>query len=210
MSNKEYFDRKWDEMFERFKHHTETTGSQACPPRVDQELNRWIDNQRMLIKTFCIRPDRREKLEEFGFYVDEKDLVFDAIFDQLVIYKDNHGHLNVPTSYLDQNYLGPAVQRLRNKYKRNQLKPEWISRLMSIGFGFTHADSYWETRWKEISYLINEKGKLNTSDEKLKAWYRNQIGRYRTGRLDDTKMDMVRATLEEKGLDRLESFSCIF
>lgn len=202
MSTIEHFNKRWDEMFERFKQHTYSTGSQACPPSIDKELNRWIDNQRILMKTGQIASYRREQLEDFGFYTDERDLVFDQVFNQLVEYRSIYGHLSVSSADPGYSKLAGAVQRLRNKYKRGQLKPEWIERLESIDFSFNHSDAYWEKNWVRCSELICiRNGKLNRmADQSLKEWYRDQVKMYKTGRLNERKMKLMSDTFEEKGL----------
>lgn len=201
MSSKEYYDKRWESMFDRFKLHVETTGTQACPPRVDRELNRWIDNQRMQIKTYSIRPDRLEKLREYGFYEDERDLVFDRIFNDLCQYKNDYGHLDVPTNYRGYNNLGNSVQSLRHKYKNGQLKYEWINKLKSIEFKFTHSEAFWDRNWMACKSLINNKGKLPVScDEKLKTWWRHQKNSLKNGKLDSDKANKIMEFLNELGI----------
>jgi len=112
----------------------------------------------------CITKERIERLEEIGFRWNVKHTVFDALFDELVIFKDKFGHCNVQYQY---PALGRWCSNLRYLYSNQQkmiksrhtLSKERIERLEKIGFKWTGvSQSVFDGRCDE---LIEFKKKFN-------------------------------------------------
>ena len=97
---------------------------------------------------------------------------WDAMFDRLVQFQQEHGHCLVPNRYPEDPSLGAWVSTQRRHYKilmtgrTDQTTPmteERASRLESIGFAWETSDPRhvpWETRFKQLLEYKERFGEL--------------------------------------------------
>jgi hypothetical protein len=83
-------------------------------------------------------PDREKLLDEIGFNWTIVDLktteLWNLHYQELLAFKQQHGHCKVPTNYADSPQLGKWVSNQRRKRKQNKLSPEQEELLEEIGF----------------------------------------------------------------------------
>ena len=97
-------------------------------------------------------------MKDEGFDFDPLKTDYAKNVEKLKLYKEEHGHLNIPVK---EPFLGPFVQTIRRKYKdqkenpkkkfRNLLTGEEITELKNIGFEFSSPkseDRIWESHYK--------------------------------------------------------------
>jgi hypothetical protein len=106
-------------------------------------------------------------------------------FQQLVEYKNIHGHVCVPHTSRDAPSLGRWVKRQRYQYKlwqdcrpESTMTQDRINALESIGFVWESHEGTWETRFNELERFYQEHGHSNVpsnhSNNKLATWVKYQ------------------------------------
>ncbi len=171
---------RWNAMFEKLASFFQEHGHTMVPSTyADQRLATWVVRQRMYPER--LDQPQYEQLRSLGFQFDmkrQKQLVWEYMFQQLLLYKRQHGHTNVPQ--------GDANKRLANWVRRhrlaeNTLNPDRLDKLRSIGFEFAaQKHSKRQTRWMQqyqaVSKHLKEYNRL-PDDERLQQWYYRQFRR---------------------------------
>jgi hypothetical protein len=65
---------------------------------------------------------------------------FNHKYLELVAYKEQHGHCNVPSTYVEEEPLGKWVDRMRTEVREGRLDMAKVEQLRSLGFDFTGED----------------------------------------------------------------------
>jgi len=162
--------------------------------------------------------DRIERLEEIGFQweVCDYDAAFENRCDQLVTFKKEFGHCNVPVKYQRNRSLGQWCSGMRSTYSRIQrglptksvLPVERIERLEEIGFQWQasfHDDSF-EKRCSELLKFKTEFGHCNVpnsfpSNQSLGTWCKAMRTAYNKAQ----KGEKSNYKISEDRIERLEN-----
>ena len=126
--------KSWDERFEELSKYQAEHGH-CKVPRKHRLLSRWVERQRQ--KKGELSGERVQKLDGIGFDFSEgygrrgSLLTWDELHDELIQYKSEHGHCNVPQC---QGYLGNWVHNQRTFRKYSKLTEERIRKLDVLGF----------------------------------------------------------------------------
>jgi superfamily II DNA or RNA helicase len=129
-------DAAWEEMFPvlaafKGEHgHCNVPDSYAANP----QLGTWVSTQRSTQKRNQLPAGRIQRLEALGFVWDLRDAAWEEMFAALAVFKEEHGHCNVPDSYAANPQLGNWVATQRSAKRRNSLPAERIQRLETLGF----------------------------------------------------------------------------
>ena len=112
----------------------------------NKQLVSWLDKQRYEYKQktagkpSSMTPERIAKLQTLGFdWAHGNDARWQRRYSELLQFKQQHGHCNVPKDYAPNKQLGAWVHRQRYNYmKRNEgkeslISPEHIALLKKIG-----------------------------------------------------------------------------
>jgi len=106
----------------------------------DPPLGHWVAEQRKLRRRGKLCPSRVEALDSIGFqwvvglgnnYPTGK---WEAKFELLKVYEDQHGNYDVPTRYSQDPSLGQWVAEQRKLRRRGELRLSRVEALDSIGF----------------------------------------------------------------------------
>lgn len=141
---------KWNEMFsklEDFKkqhgHIRVGEGAYASDPEFAR-LRKFVQNARTAYKEYesgkrtTNKPHRMVALERLGVFVGR----WEERYNELIEYKNTHGHCNVPTKSKENKKLGYWVGLQRSEYKKykdgkhHQMPQERLKLLTDIGFCF--------------------------------------------------------------------------
>jgi hypothetical protein len=138
-------DAKWNEMYERLAAYKKEHGVCHVPENVDKTLRQWICNQRTYQRNGALLPDREAKLNHIEFrwaneQTDQRAVQlrhdrWQANYDKLVEFKQEHGHCLVPHNCKDHSSLGRFVSCQR-MFKLG-LTSKQIGLLDEIGFQWT-------------------------------------------------------------------------
>ncbi|GKY95938.1 hypothetical protein MPSEU_000554400 [Mayamaea pseudoterrestris] len=121
----------WQVMFERLKALMEKNGH-CNVPAGGGKLGPWVTKQRMSYKNSILDTDREAKLNSIGFLwqARARESWLD-MFDRLKVYKEMHGHCNVPAG---SGNLGTWVSTQRKGYQKSTIDNDREAQLNGIGF----------------------------------------------------------------------------
>ncbi|MEV6182266.1 Helicase associated domain protein [Streptomyces sp. NPDC052015] len=77
-------------------------------------------------------------------------------------YRDEHGHLDVPTDYTDPTgyRLGTFITTMREAAKAGRLEPDWIAELDALGMVWDKHDAAWRARLAAAADYLRTHGHL--------------------------------------------------
>ena len=158
-----------------------------------KSLGHWVNKTRTAFKNGKLSDERIAKLNELGFVWEER-VGWTGFYNELIAFKEQHGHCNVPR--LDESFkrLGFRVHNVRTAFKNGKLSDERVAQLNEIGF-------IWEPRKHNTSVKLKERynelvaykeqhGHCNVStrDETFKSlghWVCNTRTSYKNGKLSE-------------------------
>jgi hypothetical protein len=107
------------------------------PMGANEPLRRWINKQREAYRAGMLSPQRQQRLEQIGFPWEapgQYDELWEQRFRQLLAFKEQFGHCNVPAKWKNNVVFGCWAHAQRAFKRRGQLSDERIRRLTEIGF----------------------------------------------------------------------------
>jgi len=133
---KSYQQDQWDRHYQELLKFKAKHGHCNVPHTYDDNpsLARWAKRQRYQYtrkleqKQSCLSDARKEKLDAVGFVWDLQTMAWQGRFKELVEYKRNNGHCNVPNRCRENRALGMWAKTQRLQYKLYRYKP-FTSRL---------------------------------------------------------------------------------
>jgi hypothetical protein len=236
-SNKRKTYRSFQERLNDLLAFKEIHGHTNVPKRYpgDPSLGQWVSHIRSAknrsengsdaTTSFSLTDEQVQQLNNIGFkwQLDKPGKQFDEYFVDLLEYKKNHGHVDVPTNYPEDPSLGHWVNRIRQSYRvlsegekpYNPLSEGQIERLNSIGFKFTirgHQAKFksFEERVDELVEYASIHGDVNVPKtykdnvplarwcDKIRSSYRDLKDGKKTMKRYELTDDQI-ATLEEMG-----------
>lgn len=126
----------WEKYFNELLIFKEKNGHTKIPRNYNKniQLAHWINTQRIFFKNNKLSQKRIDRLNSIGFSWEIFDSLWDKYFNELLIFKTNNGHVNVPRRYKENITLANWVNSQRKNFKTNKLSQERIDKLNSIGF----------------------------------------------------------------------------
>ena len=202
----------WEERYKELEKYKAEYGHCVVPKKYGP-LGSWVRSQRHIMKdnddeSFedggLLSQDRIDKLNKLGFIWDVYAYQWDETYRELLQYKEEHNHTNVPMSYGE---LGLWVFNQRNNYnsymkgKQSGMTPSRIQLLESIGFEFdlgkkilSAADERWQMRLNELKEYKEKKGTLRvdrSDNASLYNWCQHQKARIRKSSLKKERLDAL-------------------
>jgi len=126
----------WEALFQSLVVFKENQGHCGVPKKWSEnpELGRWVSVQRHVYKKGKLSAERVVRLEALGFEWDPFTADWEALFQSLVVFKENQGHCRVPQRWSENPELGRWVSTQRGVYKKGKLSAERVARLEALGF----------------------------------------------------------------------------
>jgi superfamily II DNA or RNA helicase len=184
--------RVWEQMFKRLLQYRDSHGDTLVPQRwkEDRSLADWVSKQRSNYNRGRLSLDRVQQLEKIDFNWDPIGTHWEEMFQQLVDFKNEHGHTNVPQGSVEYAALATWVrsQRAAKRYNR-PIIAERGKRLEEIGFSWRLVEQdAWDSMFERLVQFEKEHGHCNVpqrwpADKKLGRWVNTM--RHRTGRLKE-------------------------
>jgi superfamily II DNA or RNA helicase len=153
---------RWKMRFDELLRYKEKNGDCKVPNEWPEnlKLGHWVNQQRYLKKCGQLHPKREEMLNSIAFDwgfkrdfggVKPKDL-WPLRYEQLVEFKKQNGHCDVPYNYAENRQLGIWVGNQRYKRKQNRLPPEHERLLNELGFTWEDVEhDVWNDRYQELA-----------------------------------------------------------
>jgi hypothetical protein len=105
-------------------------------------------------------------------------VAWQARFDQLAKFKNEHLHCNVPQNYNKMKGLGGWVNRQRTAGAKGTLLQERIDKLDSISFSWNRMNDAWDIRFDQLVKYKEEHGNCDVShsyeNTELSKWVQKQ------------------------------------
>lgn len=129
---------KWDMHYEELKRYKAKHGTTNIPDsdKDNAILAAWVKNQKRYHRDKTLKKDRLEKLKGFGFDFGapvNTRTTWDSNFQELVKYKEEHGHVKIPSTYAPNNATYFWIGTQRQAYKKGKLSQERIEKLTELG-----------------------------------------------------------------------------
>ncbi len=203
------YDTVWNSRFQAAKVYYEEHGDLFVPASYvtddGMKLGVWISNLRAYRKSGArknaLTPERIKKLDEIGMVWDGLDYLWYRNISSAAKYYREHGDLNVPSGYVDENgiKLYKWLISMRMAYRRiksgespkTNLTKEKIAELESIGMDWrTWPEIQWDKAYDSALLYFKTHGNLDVplrfktaSGFQLGIWINEQRNRYKTDSL---------------------------
>jgi len=200
----------WEERYKELEEYKAEYGHCVVPKKYGP-LGSWVRSQRHSYnddESFedggLLSQDRIDKLNKLGFIWDVYAYQWDETYRELLQYKEEHNHTNVPMSYGE---LGLWVFNQRNNYnsymkgKQSGMTPSRIQLLENIGFEFdlgkkilSAADERWQMRLNELKECKAKTGSFGvkqSDNASLYNWCQHQKARIRKSSLKKERLDAL-------------------
>ena len=194
------YDFAWEEMFERMAAFEREHGHCNVPAKYerDPQLGAWVTHQRVLKRRGKLSHERFARLDASRFIWDPIEARWEEMSDQLVAFKREHGHCNVPAKYERDPQLGAWVTHQRVLKRRGKLSHERFARLDALGFNWDPYGSAWEEIFDQLVAYKAKHGDCNVPrgygpDPQLGTWVQNQRQIRRKGKLSQQQFDRLDA-----------------
>jgi hypothetical protein len=172
-------------------------GWQANP-----ELSNWVNRQRRQYKAGQMDKEQIKKLEDIGFLWDIRQYIWEERFSELLLYKTNTGHCDVPDKWGENPKLSHWVGVQRRNYIKGKMNHERTTSLNQIGFVWEPHDASWSGMFSELIKLRELKGHGHVpqrfaENPKLGRWAARQRASIRRKQLSKERARL----LEEIGFE---------
>jgi len=121
---------------------------------------------------------------------------WNEMYGQLLIFKENNNHCNVPTGYLKNLTLANWIKAQRKLYKKNKLNQDRIQQLETIGFEWDLHYNQWQKAFKTLMdfkkiHLHCNVPKNYLPDLVLVRWVASQRQLYKKNKLSQDKIQKL-------------------
>ncbi|PRW59961.1 DEAD DEAH box helicase [Chlorella sorokiniana] len=195
-----------------------------CSPQhakaAQQELEHWMEQQRHRWRQGTLSDERRRRLEGLGVHFHAPhELSWEQHFAELLAFKEELGHADVPARWPPNPALAAWVEAQRRRWRGTQGAPLTApqhSRLLSCGFQFElqqRGDEAWEARYTQLLQLQQQRGgslgdKRVPAAGGLRQWATAQRQLWRQGALPPERASRLAALgllrgARERWLDQL-------
>jgi hypothetical protein len=151
----------WETRFQELQQYKQAHGNCLVPQRFKEnpKLADWVSEQRMAYNRGQLDAERTRRLDELGFDWDPNSTHWEKYYRQLMEFKKEYGHTNVPQRSGKYRELGTWVrnQRAAKRYKR-PIMAERAKRLDEIGFMWTLVET---VSWKDMFASLVEFKKVH-------------------------------------------------
>jgi hypothetical protein len=138
---------EWSSMYEQLLAYRDDNGTTNVPINGTTDLDAWVGRQRKAKKNKTLSQDRISLLDDAGFDWDPFASQWETMFKELLAYRLENRHVNVPQRPLTS--LGRWVRVQRESLKNGRLTSEHKFRLDEIGF-------VWDMRSNKSAKTIGE------------------------------------------------------
>jgi hypothetical protein len=174
-TNRQRYDKRWLEMYEKLKAYHEKHGHSEVPFQANAVegnfscLGLWCRKQRADMRQNNITPERRGRMEDLGFNFElqseKNERIWNERFQRLEKYKLKHGDCLVPskntkTTVVEDSELSYWVTLQRGQYKRGTISNHRIQKLEDVGFVWSiiERERLWDAAFQELTKFREEKG----------------------------------------------------
>ena len=199
-----YVSMAWEKKYAELLVYKEEHGHCEVPwgYKPNPSLHHWVCANRMKYKRGTLSLDHTERLERVGFVWDRSQNYWEKTFQELLAYRQEHGHCKVPQNKKPNNSLATWVNRMRRDHKTGKMAADHKQRLDSIDFDWSPRED-WDDKFVQLIAYRQKYGNF----EVPQAYKPNRTLRpWLTGLRLDYKMNRLDAVLKQ----RLESIGFVW
>jgi superfamily II DNA or RNA helicase len=143
----------------------------------DPVLARWVVKQRHPAGSRS--SDDVVRLKAMGFDWNPLVSSWEKRYKQLLMFKKQHGHCNVPRTGKNNKSFASWISHQRTLKPKDGLSPERIRRLDALGFSWNTKDAQWEAMYDRLRTYRKRHGDCNVpgiwkQDRSLRSWVQHQ------------------------------------
>lgn len=186
----------WEIHYKEVEEYSNKNGNSNIPARYKAVdgfgIGTWCVAQRVNYNKGLLSDQEIKKLQKLNFDFDPYKTLFEIDFQELLKFKDTHGHVDVP---IMGNRLGRRVNKYRTYYRKEILNQEKIDRLTNIGFQFILKENIsWGNRFEELKeYYETYKTKyvMSSINSALYSWDKRQRTENIKNKLDKEQVEKL-------------------
>jgi len=149
-------DHSWNQFIEKLTEFKKEFGHCNVPREHDYKwLAGKIHTVRSYYKKGKLSDKQIQQLEELGFVWDIIEESWNQLFTQLIKFKKEFKHVNVPSSH-DNQWLVTRISSVRASYRDNKLSDEQIQQLEELGFVWNPMEIKKEESWNKFIQKLTE------------------------------------------------------
>ena len=186
---------QWEKMCQELVGYKQEYGNCNVTQRFpgNPQLGTWVAAQRTVYTNGKLHQDKIKKLEELGFVWKAREDKWENKFQELMAFKKEHGHCNVPRSHSENPLLASWVGIQRTANRKGNLNQDRIKRLEKLGFKWDPHEAQWEEKYHELADYKKKHGDCNapfncSENPQLGRWVSNQRKLYRKGKLSQDRV----------------------
>jgi hypothetical protein len=186
----------WSTRYNELVAYKEKHGHCSVPSN-ERSLVTWIKHQRADYASGKMSKDRIKMLNaiDFGWgSVKKRKVVSEPVswstrYNELVAYREKHGHCNVPTNLP----LARWICMMRSNYNKDKLSKNRKELLDKIGFDFKSPLNPWISRYHELVKYKDHHGHCNVpqSDGSLGTWVHHMRRHRKLGKISDERIKLL-------------------
>jgi superfamily II DNA or RNA helicase len=195
----------WSDSYTELQRYTRENGHCRIDRKHRPKLAAWATEQRYFREAGQLSPDKIQLLNDIGFPWEKQTRgwgAWEKRFEELLQYKRQFGHCNVPSNWPANQKLGNwvGVQRKALRDGGATISEERLKRLKGVGFVWDYQRN---TRsWEEMLESFRQNGRapirqIAQTDPHLVSWIRNQRQARKAGKLSEDRIK----SLEEAGFN---------
>mmetsp|Transcript_1376 Transcript_1376/g.2972 ORF Transcript_1376/g.2972 Transcript_1376/m.2972 type:complete len:420 (-) Transcript_1376:1-1260(-) len=205
-----YYEHLWNQRFGELAQFHREHGHWTIPS-AERPLLLWASKQRYEYRKLkegrlsSLTAQKIDKLESIGFDWTPKHQkkTWDEQFQDLVDYRNEHGHCNIPRHDEEHVALDRWMRLQRPQYVRyragkpSSLTPERVARLQSVeGYDLTPRETKWNQNWDRLRRYVETKdgssvASLGSDNPSLAQWLQNQLALWKRGRLSKDQIERL-------------------
>ena len=128
--------------------------------------------------------------------IDKLGFTWDMRYGQLLKYKEQFGHCNIPNHYPENKQLTGWTTNQRSNYQKGILSDDRIKRLEDIDFVWEPLESNWKEMFDALREYKKDHGDCNVpstwmKNEELSRWVATQRNRYKSGKVSKKRIEQM-------------------
>ena len=167
--------------------------------REDRGRKRGYDDSRLRERVEVIGPEcslRTLRDVITAKIIDNLGSTWDERFGELLKYKDEYGHCNVPMGFIENPVLSRWVRTQRGNYTQKKLYEKRVRKLEEVGFLWKPDEAAWYENFQQLLQFHKLNGHFSVSsvDPEMKSlcqWVDHQVLEYKKDELSDQKIKIL-------------------
>lgn len=183
-------DTQWEARLKELASYKAEHGDMHVPQKWSTGLGAWVSQQKLFEVKGVLPADRRSLLERIGFNWENRKQKSDwnDRFDELLKFKENHNHIDVPRSW--PTGLGTWIGNQKSFLKNGKLTRDRVDKLSEIGVVIETLETRWLGKYEELKEYQAKFGNLDIPHEwptGLGQWLANQKSFEKSGKMSNER-----------------------